>query len=121
MIIKDLTPTSITLHRDAPAQPLPGEPCNGCGVCCAVRLCPTGMLLFRQHRTPCHALRWNAAQRRYQCGLIIAPRDHLPWLPHWLERPATKLLYRHIAAGKGCDCTIEIETHDPIHGDTSKI
>ena len=65
------------------------------------------MLLFWQIRGACRALRWNDAQQRYQCGLLIAPREFLPWLPQRVLPHATQFFYRRIAAGKGCDCTVE--------------
>lgn len=99
---------TIALHRDAPAKPAWGEPCNGCGVCCAVETCPAGRLLFRRRRGPCPALHWAESESRYRCGLAAHPQRHLP-LPAQLARTAAALFRRWIAAGKGCDCDFQLE------------
>lgn len=98
----------ITLQRDAPAKPRPGAPCNGCGVCCALRPCPLGMLLFRQRRGACPALQWQADAGHYRCGLLLAPQQYLPALPTCLLPAARRYTQRLIAAGQGCDCDVEL-------------
>jgi hypothetical protein len=94
----------ILLHPAAPAQPRPGEPCNGCGTCCAAEPCPLGMLLSRRRHGACAALAWSDAEGRYHCGVLAQPKRWLPLLPaawgHALAR-------RWIAAGIGCDATLE--------------
>jgi hypothetical protein len=57
----------------------------------------------------CPDLTWQPEARRYVCGLLLQPRRHIRWLPRWLEQPLQRVLYRSIAAGKGCDCEIELE------------
>jgi hypothetical protein len=97
----------IHLHRDAPAKPSPGMPCNGCGVCCAAETCPAGRLLFLQRKGPCPALEWHDHQ--YRCGLLLAPERHIRWLPTRLAKPATFAFRRWIAAGAGCDSWAEAD------------
>jgi hypothetical protein len=41
--------------------------------------------------------------------LVVAPAEHLAWLPHALAPLATRLARRWIAAGIGCDCSAELE------------
>jgi hypothetical protein len=99
----------IHLHRSAPAKPAEGQPCNGCGVCCALETCPAARLRFRQASGPCPALEWSAEAQRYHCGLLNRPRHYLPYLPAFAEAAAGRWLARSIAAGQGCDCSAEIQ------------
>jgi hypothetical protein len=86
----------IAIHAEAPAKPAVGAPCNGCGVCCLVEPCPLGVLVSRRRKGACAALRWDAPQRRYHCG-IAAGRSL------WAT-----LARRWIAAGRGCDSDAEV-------------
>ncbi|MFN3296420.1 hypothetical protein [Caldimonas sp.] len=96
-------PRVILLQAHAPAKPHPGQPCNGCGVCCAAEPCPLGQVLSRRRRGRCRALHWDASAHRYRCGALTRPQRHLPgplqtlwpWIAPWLRR--------WIAAGRGCD------------------
>lgn len=107
--------TLIHIHPEAPAKPVVGAPCNGCGVCCLVEPCPLGVLLFRQRRGACQALRWDADCGRYQCGAVVEPQAVLQQaLPAGLGglrrivQPALpRLALRWIAAGTGCDSNLE--------------
>ena len=96
----------ITLPQEAPDKPALGAPCNGCGLCCAAELCPLGRVAFRKSRGPCPALAWQAADRRHVCGLVVAPRAHLPRLPRFLAPLFVRLARRWIAAGIGCDSDV---------------
>lgn len=91
----------------APAKPAFGAPCNGCGVCCLAEPCPLGVLVSRRRHGACAALRWDEAAALYRCGAISAPETVLGprwrWLSPWLVRAAR----RWIAAGKGCDSTLQ--------------
>lgn len=107
--------TVIHIHPEAPAKPPVGAPCNGCGVCCLVEPCPLGVLLSRRRRGACQALRWNADSAFYQCGAVVAAQvvlqDALPagWgvLNRLLAPVLPSLARRWIAAGSGCDSTLE--------------
>ena len=97
-------------HADAPAQPAWGEPCNGCGLCCLAQPCPLGMLVSRRRQGACVALRWEAGQQRYLCGMVADPGEvtglRSPLLQRWLRAVAQ----RWIAAGAGCDAhPLEVE------------
>jgi hypothetical protein len=99
--------TVIHLHADAPAKPRTGQPCNGCGVCCASEPCPAGMLVSRRRQGRCAALQWDEGGRLYRCGLVAAPAE---LLPRWLRFAApllARLARRWIAAGAGCDSTVD--------------
>jgi hypothetical protein len=97
-----MRPDVIHLHPAAPAKPAPGAACNGCGVCCAWRPCPLGMLASRRLHGPCSRLRWDGSARRYRCGLL-APEPPGS-RPAWLQG----LLRRWIAAGQGCDARLDV-------------
>ena len=100
------------IHPAAPAKPAVGAPCNGCGVCCLSAPCPLGILLSGRRTGACAALHWDGNQSRYLCGAISRPATVLgprwrwaaPWLGRWARR--------WIAAGVGCDSTLQVEGQD---------
>ena len=99
----------IHIHLAAPPQPALGAPCNGCGVCCLAEPCPLGLLVTWRLAGPCRALRWDPAARHYRCGLLGAEvgsgigacRTGL------VARLRRRLVARWIAAGAGCDATLD--------------
>ena len=108
----------ILIHPDAPSKPVPGAPCNGCGVCCLLEPCPLGMLLSGRRQGACVALRWHGPLRQYRCGALAQPsavlderrprllRRATPWLAPLLAR----LVARWIGRGQGCDCTVQAQS-----------
>ena len=112
----------IAIEPLAPAKPRWGEPCNGCGLCCLVAPCPLGMLLSRRRQGECAALRWDGAAALYRCGALAAPeqatRDALPRAPRFVAVALTGVLKRAagrwIAAGQGCDSTLEVRRPEDI-------
>jgi hypothetical protein len=102
--------TIIWLQAAAPAKPAPGQPCNGCGVCCATAPCPIGMLASRRTTGACLALRWQPAAQRYRCGLLPDASRATGWLP-WYRRVLARLVARWIGAGIGCDSQALAEPH----------
>ncbi len=92
----------------APAKPALGEPCNGCGLCCLAEPCPLGMVLSLRWRGACRMLRWEAAAQRYRCGAIVLGTEARPWARLW-----NRLARRWIAAGSGCDATLQAESLHP--------
>ena len=109
----------ILLRGDAPRKPAHGAACNGCGLCCAAQPCPLGMLLSRRRSGACLALRWP--QDRYRCGVLVDARgvlsQALPGLVRWLEPVLASLLRRvgarWIAAGTGCDSSLQVDSEEP--------
>ncbi len=89
----------VQLHRGAPPKPPMGEPCNGCGLCCATEPCPIGTVTSLRRRGRCTALEWHEADARYRCGLLVRAGDS--------GRAAQRLVSRWIAAGQGCDASLE--------------
>lgn len=102
----------IEIHVAAPPKPAWGQPCNGCGLCCLAEPCPLGMLVSRRRRGACRALRWSEGEGCYRCGLLAAPRRFLPWGLRWAAPVLGRLARRWIAAGIGCDATIELSGSD---------
>ena len=99
-------------QAQAPAKPVFGAPCNGCGLCCLAEPCPMGMLISRRRHGACAALRWDEVALHYRCGVLAdarlaashasAWRRGLGWLRLALAR-------RWIAAGQGCDAHLRAE------------
>ena len=105
-----MTHPVIHLHIEAPPKPPPGAACNGCGVCCTWQPCPLGVLVTGRRHGACAALRWHDADRRYRCTMVDAPEAAWPRLPAALRGPLMRLARRWIAAGAGCDSTLEVAT-----------
>lgn len=99
----------IHIHPQAPAKPAMGQPCNGCGVCCAAEPCPVSLTLLWPHAAPCRALTWDDDTKRYLCGMVSAPSQQLSWLPKRLDKIAGRLFKRWIAADTNCDAAVVIE------------
>jgi hypothetical protein len=104
-----LQPQVIYLHAAAPAKPVVGAPCNGCGLCCAAEPCPAGVLVSGRRKGACRALQWSDTDRRYLCGLVSEPNSVLRWLPRWLAPLASGLTRRWIASATGCDANLEAQ------------
>lgn len=98
---------TIQIHAAAPDKPLPGAPCNGCGVCCQVELCPLGILRYFRRAGPCPALHWVADVKHYRCGLLEKSRN--PLVRWWVKR--------FIAAGNGCDSTALLDPGSEVVSD----
>ena len=97
----------IAIHPEAPPKPALGAACNGCGMCCLAEPCPAAMLLTLQRRGACRLLDWSDMQQRYRCGLLSGTRRPAgpAFWTRWLQRRAS----RWIAAGSGCDASLEPE------------
>jgi hypothetical protein len=99
----------IYLEPEAPIKPPPGKACNGCGVCCLSEPCPLGALLSGRRLGPCDWVRWDAEARHYRCSAADDAARRLPGVPATAARALEGLARRWIAAGKGCDCDLEVD------------
>ena len=52
-----------------PEKPKRGEPCNGCGFCCAIELCQVAEMAGLTE-TPCKFMMF--LDGRFWCGLVVA-------------------------------------------------
>jgi hypothetical protein len=106
----------IHIEPQAAGKPALGASCNGCGVCCLLEPCPLGVVLSGRRVGVCDALRWQADARVYRCGAITEPesvlRQALPSRLRWLAAALAPLMgrlsRRWIAAGQGCDSSLEV-------------
>jgi len=102
----------IQIHPQAPLKPQEGQPCNGCGICCLAEPCPVGMLVSGRRHGACRAVQWSDEGQRYVCGMLVAPLPILGWrgdgaASRWIGRLISRLSARWIAAGIGCDSSLE--------------
>ena len=97
----------IHVHPAAPAKPELGSPCNGCGLCCLAEPCPLGQVISRKRSGACDALRWDEASSVYRCGVLSDTASVLGPRLAWLAPALRRLARRWIAAGVGCDATLE--------------
>ena len=100
----------IHIHPDAPPKPALGAPCNGCGVCCLAEPCPLGQVISRKRSGACDALRWDATQRLYRCGALSDTEAVLGPRWRWAAPLLRRLAVRWIAAGVGCDASLQVQT-----------
>lgn len=85
------------------AKPQRGQPCNGCGLCCALEPCGLALeFIDPQAQAPCPALERHDG--RYVCGLIRQPSRYMPDLPNdWADKHLGSMFAEALGAGKGCD------------------
>jgi len=94
----------IAIALEAPTKPILGQPCNGCGVCCAAEPCPIGAIVSKSTKGRCAALTWqDEPVPRYVCGVVSDAQRFLPSSLRALARPMSRLAQRFISAGTGCD------------------
>lgn len=107
--MKSTPSRTIELHPLAPPKPVYGSVCNGCGVCCAAEPCPVAMIFLLQLRGRCRALMWQDDASRYVCGMVICPDRYMTLVPLRWRQGLGRWFASRIAAGKGCDSTIEVD------------
>lgn len=81
-----------------PDKPRCGEPCNGCGACCASELCHVGKLIFPEAEAPCPALAMSKCGSRVVCSLVEVE----------IESGMEPVLQHTLGIGLGCS----MDDHD---------
>ena len=81
-------------------KPEQGQPCTGCGHCCAVQPCIAAQYLWGDYFGPCDALRWQDG--RWQCGLALFEQEAVQ--RGWLVKAVLPEL---LGFGTGCGVVME--------------
>lgn len=91
-------------------KPPHGEPCNGCGACCAAALCELAAAVFPSvnPESECPALMHDG--ERYRCGLVADPLRFAPVRTaiHGAENMSAAAMLL-TASGLGCDAQVSEE------------
>lgn len=77
--------------HNAPPKPRHGEPCNGCGLCCAAEVCEIGQMAFPGASAPCPGMLFD--EGRFHCKLVLTEQ----------MAGMEPLIARALGIGKGCD------------------
>lgn len=90
-----------------------GTPCNSCGRCCLIEICPIGEKLFGTHQGPCPAIE-PSENGRLECGVMRNPTRYAPARAavrgDYALRQAALLL---LGVGRGCDYQADGEPRHP--------
>jgi hypothetical protein len=103
MLKRNIQDKFIWLHEQAPDKPREGQPCNGCGVCCASEPCPVAIIFLWQRHGRCRALEWDEIAQHYRCGMLRRPEYYVRSLPDFLGNVLRPWIKRQIAADTVCD------------------
>ncbi len=85
-----------------PRKPAEGQSCNGCGLCCAIALCPLAVELLEAAKAPCPAMEF--AEGRFWCGLARRPSRYLG-TPRFSDRLLGPMIRTALDIGEGCDAS----------------
>ena len=85
-----------------PKKPPEGTACNGCGLCCAVQLCPLAVEFIVDAAAPCPAMEF--ADGRFWCGLARRPSRYFG-IPVSGTRLIRALVHAELSIGEGCDAS----------------
>ena len=95
-----LVPERVIVIQPTPAKPLKGQPCNGCGDCCAAQPCKLAVELLACSTGPCIALEHDGG--RTYCGLVRRPAHYL--IGQDVAAPGFSALFAGLLQlGSGCD------------------
>lgn len=86
-------------------KPTYGQPCNGCGFCCATELCELAEMVFVGSGPPCPALEFEDG--RTWCGMVRHPSRHMKLNYTGADALVVPLMMKGLAIGQGCGCPDE--------------
>lgn len=88
-----------------PEKPRFGEPCNGCGYCCAIQPCAIAQdHLEAGDVGPCPALLFDHQDDRFRCGMVVSPTRFMGLPPDpFTDLALGGLFAAQLAVGWGCD------------------
>jgi hypothetical protein len=86
------------VEMSLPNKPRYGEACNGCGLCCAIQLCPVAEIMFEGASAPCPALKMAPDGSRTYCQLVAIEK----------EFGLAPLVQKVLGIGNGCGMEDEV-------------
>ncbi len=86
-----------------PEKPKCGEPCNGCGKCCASSLCEVGKIVFPNAEAPCPGLAMSKCGTKVVCSLVEIE----------IETAMEPVLQKMLGIGLGCSMD-DASYHCPV-------
>lgn len=92
----------IDAGEPGPVKPPFGEPCNGCGVCCASEVCRAGVQTFETNVAPCPGLIRYPGDAGYSCALVA--------VADLISERHGRTFRAMLAIGRGCDAQVRNET-----------
>ena len=86
----------------APPKPRLGDPCNGCGYCCAAEPCGLAQEYIGCGTDgPCPAMEFDGG--RFFCGLVRKPSRYMDLPNEWADPILGPMIAEALGAGRGCD------------------
>lgn len=85
-----------------PEKPRFGEPCNGCGYCCAAEPCALAVeYVGAGEEGPCPALEFEDG--RAWCGLVRHASRYMDLPNDWADQILGEMFAAALGTGRGCD------------------
>jgi hypothetical protein len=85
------------------AKPRLGQPCNGCGLCCAMEPCGIAREFIPDHpeEGPCRAMERHDG--RFVCGMMRRPSHYMGLPNDWADEHVGSMFAAALGSGQGCD------------------
>lgn len=108
---------TIHLPPKIDAKPRRGQPCNGCGWCCAMEPCELAREFISGPVTaPCPAL--ERQDGRFVCGMIRRPSHYMDLPNDWADQHLGGMFAEALGAGRGCDADDPDDNPRPLSSAT---